>query len=195
MKTRSIVPSVRFFIALISCCLCFGGVIHANGIHCPTAGLFTPASIGLTQTVVQLPVADAFGPDENPFESLRQPWYIRIWPESRILRILMIGGIVMGIKALFSKKSGANTVSPQQTPPPVQRVAQPPVSPAIPPPPTNFHSTVSGWYYQANGTEVGPFDENALRQLKRAGVISPATFLRPANGGDWTNYASIFGFN
>lgn len=193
MKTRSSFRSVRIFLALISCYLCLSGIVHADGVQFRTADIATPASIDFSRAVTQLPIADAYNPDGNPFESLRQPWYIRMWPESRILRILIIGGIIMGIKALFSKKSGTHTVSSQQQA--VQRTTKQTTTPLASPPSASAQPTVSGWFYHANGTDFGPFDEAALRQLKNAGVFDPATYIRRADGGNWITYAEVFGSN
>lgn len=123
----------------------------------------------------------------NPYEGLRDlraPWYARLWADSWFFKMLVIGAVVAGFKAITGGKKSSTT-----QPTPRQSQSLPPAPPAVPVAQPRL------WLYQSEGREVGSFDEATLRQLRGAGVISSSTSIRRSDGGNWITYGDVFGDN
>jgi hypothetical protein len=154
--------------------------------------------------------------EDGPLVHKPRPWYDGLFG-NWFVRLLIFAAIVYGVKSFFGgttttsqnpsiQKAPPPTVQPQPPTPsasPAQAVlptsspaASPPSpKPAAPPPKSASDSTTSAgtWLYRVDDKEFGPFDESALQQLCKAGVISASSQIRRVNGANWITYADVFG--
>lgn len=125
--------------------------------------------------------------EANPYEGLREsrsPWFVELWTSSWFFKMLVIGAVVAGFKAITRGNKSSTT-----QPTPRQNHSPTPTPPAVPVAQPRL------WLYKSEGREVGSFDEATLRQLRAAGVISPSTSIRRSDGGNWITYGDVFGDN
>ncbi len=145
--------------------------------------------------------------ETTPYVPKSPPWYDSVLGSS-FGRLMIFVAIVAGLKSLFGKKkpskpaASQNPTARQVSPLPDQAPPPPRKQPEDPPPPPSSPTQISPstapqgtWLYRSNENELGPFDESALRQLCKAGVIAPSFQIRRAGGGNWIIYSDVFGDN
>lgn len=167
----------------------------------PTAEFISTAHIHTgAGWLAEIDLTGAF--QDGPLIPPSRPWYDGLLSNG-FVRVLLFGGILgllkIAVGYTFKSSTPPPPDRPATLPPPPASTSRLPAStsPAIvpmqPQPAISISPAPGQWLYQSNNQEIGPFDENSLRQMRNAGVITSSTRIRRTDGGSWINYADVFG--